>query len=75
MSLFDQPPAPISPESALHASLRFVEQCRTWAVAEIARRKADGRDAREWESYLRFTDHTLRELRNGTLDAWFTATD
>jgi hypothetical protein len=49
----------------------FVSRCRAWAVAEIARRRVNGKPVQEWESYLRFTDHTLRELEEGTLDRWF----
>lgn len=69
-----RPPAPpASPEAAWAAVRTFVEQCRAWAVDEIARRKAAGRPTEEWETYLRFTDHTLAELDNGTLDRWFLA--
>lgn len=68
-----QPPEPASPVAAWGAVYGFVSRCREWAVAEIARREAAGRPTAEWESYLRFTDHTLRELREGTLDPWFDA--
>ncbi len=54
--------------AAVHA---FTTRCRAWAVDAIARRRAEGRPAEDWEAYLRFTDHTLRELENGTLDHWF----
>jgi hypothetical protein len=54
--------------AAVHA---FSLRCREWAVAAIARRQAEGRSAADWEVYLRFTDHTLAELENGTLDHWF----
>jgi hypothetical protein len=40
-------------------------------VAAITRRREEGRAADDWELYLRFTDHTLEELENGTLDHWF----
>ncbi|MDP2312913.1 MAG: hypothetical protein Q8P41_08410 [Pseudomonadota bacterium] len=54
--------------AAVHA---FTTRCRAWAVAAIARRREEGRAADDWELYLRFTDHTLMELENGTLDHWF----
>jgi hypothetical protein len=60
-----------APEQGIAAAHAFVTRCRAWAVMELARRGADGRPTHEWESYLRFTDHTLRELENGTLDRWF----
>lgn len=66
--------APLAPSSAAarwQASWDFVSRCREWAVAELARRRVDGRRTDEWESYLRFTDHTLRELQDGRLDHWF----
>ena len=61
------PPAP----SAWRAARDFVQKCQRFAVAEIARREVDGRPTQEWVSYLRFTEHTLRELDDGTLDSWF----
>ncbi len=60
-----------APDLALAAAHAFVTRCRAWAVDELARRTAAGRPTQEWESYLRFTDHTLRELEDGTLDHWF----
>lgn len=71
LPLSQQPAEPASPVAAWGASYTFVRRCREWAAAEIERRARDGRPTAEWESYLRFTDHTLRELENGTLDAWF----
>ena len=71
MTLFETP-APIpSPAAAIKVAHTFVGRCRAYAALEIARREADGRVAEEWKSYLRFTDHTLRELEEGTLDDWF----
>lgn len=60
-----------APPAAWRAARDFVERCRRFAVAEITRREVDGRPTSEWVSYLRFTEHTLRELDDGTLDAWF----
>lgn len=54
--------------AAVHA---FTTRCRAWAVDAIARRREEGRAADDWELYLRFTEHTLEELENGTLDHWF----
>ncbi len=63
-------PDPAQGIAAVHV---FVTRCRAWAEMEIARRSAAGKPVHEWEAYVRFTDHTLRELENGTLDRWFTA--
>ncbi|MES2644646.1 MAG: hypothetical protein V4850_34480 [Myxococcota bacterium] len=54
--------------AAVHA---FTTRCRAWAVAAVTRRREEGRAADDWELYLRFTEHTLEELENGTLDHWF----
>lgn len=67
------PTPPDDPAQALAAAHAFVKRCREWAVAELDRRRASGKPLHEWESYLRFTDHTLRELEDGTLDGWFTS--
>ncbi len=62
---------PEDPAQALAAAHDFVTRCRAWAIDEIARREADGKPTHAWQSYLQFTDHTLRELEDGTLDRWF----
>lgn len=65
-------PGPLPPpDQAWSAVVDFVGRCRAWAVDEITRRQASGRPTEAWESYLRFTDHTLHELAEGTLDRWF----
>lgn len=69
--LADAPPEAVSPAGQWQAAHAFVSRCRQWAVEELERRAANGKPRHEWESYLRFTDHTLRELEAGTLDAWF----
>ncbi len=71
MALFDAEAEAVSAAAALKASEAFVRRCRDWAEAEIARRRLVGKATGEWESYLRFTDHTLAELRDGRLDSWF----
>lgn len=60
-----------TPEQRIAAVHAFVTRCRAWAVGEIERRTDDARAAGDWELYLRFTDHTLKELEEGTLDHWF----
>lgn len=65
------PELPASAGARWASARDFVARCRDWAAAEIERRAADGRPAHEWHSYLKFTDHTLRELDEGTLDGWF----
>jgi hypothetical protein len=71
MALWSPETPPPPPEQGIAAAHAFVSRCRAWAVMEIERRAAAGRPTEEWESYLRFTDHTLRELEEGTLDRWF----
>jgi hypothetical protein len=72
MSIHDSHPTlPADPGARWAAVKDFVQRCRLWSVAELERRAADGRPTAEWESYLKFTDHTLQELDNGTLDHWF----
>lgn len=60
-----------SPEQKIAAVHDFVGRCRSYAVTEISRRRESGKATEEWEIYLRFTDVTLRELGDGTLDTWF----
>ena len=71
MPLSAHPTPPSSPEQAWTAAYEFVARCRQWAVEELARRAENGKPRAEWEAYLKFTDHTLRELEEGTLDHWF----
>lgn len=71
MTLF-QTPGPLGPPYArLRAAHDFVSRCIQYAQTEVSRRREAGRDPTEWESYLRFQQHALRELEDGTLDAWF----
>lgn len=71
MPLSTHPKLRVDAAARWQATHAFVTRCRAWAAEEIERRKVNGKPLHEWESYLRFTDHTLRELENGTLDAWF----
>ena len=73
MSLFREadPHAAAPPAQQVAAVHAFTTRCRAYAEEAIARRRAEGRPTDEWEVYLRFTDHTLRELEDGTLDHWF----
>ena len=70
-----RPAPPADPAEALAAAHAFVTRCRNWAVDELSRRAENGKSTDAWESYLAFTDHTLHELENGTLDAWFLTPD
>lgn len=59
----------------------FLRRCARWAeereiprrLEELASDPDPDRAAKlhAWISYLRFTEHTLRELEDGTLDGWF----
>ncbi len=70
--------APADAAAVVHA---FLGRCRRWALereiparAEKAAASLDPADAarlHEWVAYLRFTEHTLRELEEGRLDHWF----
>jgi hypothetical protein len=72
MSIHDShPPLPADPGERWAAVKDFVLRCRRWSEGELERRAADGRPTTEWDAYLKFTDHTLRELDDGTLDHWF----
>ncbi len=68
-----RPALPADPGERWAAAYDFVRRCHTWSIEEIARREADGRDTAEWRVYVKFTEHTLRELDSGKLDAWFGA--
>lgn len=63
--------AEVPPVAQWAAARAFTARCRAYAEAELARRAAAGKDLTEWAVYLRFCDHTLRELDDGTLDGWF----
>jgi hypothetical protein len=79
MPLYDASRKPeVAPEDAVLVVHDFVGKCRAWAVGEIAKREATAAGdpvatakLEAWRSYLAFTDHTLRELEEGTLDRWF----
>ncbi len=83
MPLFQKVHEPdVSPEEAIIVVHRFVMKCQEWAsqreIPERVQRVAAQPDPGEvaklqaWRSYLQFTEHTLRELEDGTLDHWFT---
>ncbi len=69
------------PEDAVHEVRRFLVKCRDWATEqELPKRRAqvqhdDDPDVAArlhgWLTYVRFLEHTLQELDEGTLDRWF----
>ena len=71
----------VAPEDAVAIVHDFVRRCRDWATElELPKRRARVQDAPSeadvvgllrWISYLEMTEHTLRELEDGTLDRWF----
>jgi len=82
MSLHDPKRTPkVDPADAVRVVEAFLERCRAWAVErEIPKRlrrveethdPAEAARLHEWVAWERFVDHTLAELRDGTLDAWF----
>lgn len=83
MPLYDPDHEPqVAAEDAVVVVHRFLEQVRQWAQEReipkrLARVEADldpGEAAKlhGWITYLRFTEHALGELEDGTLDGWFT---
>lgn len=84
MPLYDATLQPnVAPEDALKIVHQFLTKCHGWASArEIPKRlkelessldKDQAAKLHEWIAYLRFTEHTIRELEDGTLDHWFSA--
>ena len=79
--LAPRPPPRDRPEDALAVIHDFVSRCRQWANdIEIPKRLRTLEDVPEeaqiaslqrWVTYLAMTEHTLRELEDGTLDHWF----
>jgi hypothetical protein len=71
----------VPPEDAVLVVRDFLLRARAWATErEIPKRLArvaDGSDHVEagklasWVAWRDFIDHTVRELEDGTLDAWF----
>jgi len=84
MPLFDaKRDTVVDPKDAVVVVHRFLLRCKAWAEElEIPKREAqlaeDPSPALQkkldaWHSYLAFTEHTLKELEDGTLDRWFHA--
>lgn len=82
MPLFDpQRETDIDPKDAIVAVHDFLLKCREWAQQREIPKRVQRVDAEldpaaaaqlhAWISYLRFTEHALEELENGTLDHWF----
>lgn len=69
--LSELPAESATPPAAWAAARAFTERCADYARAELVRREASAKDSSEWKVYLRFCEHTLRELDDGTLDGWF----
>ncbi len=72
---------PVDPIDAAHEVRRFLLRCRAWATErELPKRRervqtsedpAEAAKLHGWLTYVRFLDHTLAELDDGTLDHWF----
>lgn len=84
MTLYDPHRRPaVEAADAICVAHDFLGRCRRWALdrelpSRVEKVKTDLRpeDAaklHEWIAYLRFVEHTMRELEAGTLDDWFTA--
>lgn len=82
MALYDPTREPdVTPEDAVLVVRAFLQRCARWAEEREIPRRLDelgevadpGRAAElhAWIAYLRFTEHAIRELEDGTLDGWF----
>lgn len=75
----------VAPADAVRVVEAFLERCRAWAIErEIPKRlarvsethdPAEAAKLHEWVAWERFVEHALAELRDGTLDSWFTGSD
>ena len=83
MSLYDPArTARVEPADAVLVVHDFLRRCRQWAVEreiparlERVARSGDPAEAgklHEWVAYAQFVEHAMTELRDGTLDHWFT---
>ena len=81
-TLYDPHTSPTaSPEQKIVAVHTFLMQCKSWAEErEIPKRSRSAKGQKspesdskieDWLTYVRFLDHTLVELEEGTLDHWF----
>ena len=82
MPLYDpEHTASAPPEDAIAVVHDFLGRCRVWAEErEIPKRlarverdlePADVASLHQWVSWLRFVEHAISELEDGTLDHWF----
>ena len=82
MPLFDPDrEVAVAPEDAVHVVHDFLLRCRAWAIErEIPKRlqrveadqdPAEAAKLHGWITWRRFCEHALREIEDGTLDAWF----
>ncbi len=53
--------------------IRFLTQCNSYAEDSIQRKKERGEidEISPWESYIKFNQHAIEEIIDGTLDDWF----
>jgi hypothetical protein len=84
MPLFDRArPVAVAPADQAAVVHAFLEKCRDWASdREIPKRLAVAAESPEaaaklhaWVAYRAFVEHALREVEDGTLDAWFSEPD
>ena len=54
--------------------LEYLKRCNTYAEDSITRKTERGEEEQieSWKSYIQFNDHAIEEIKNGTLDNWFT---
>ena len=54
--------------------LDYLKRCNIYAEDSIARKTERGEieQTESWKSYVQFNDHAIEEIKNGTLDNWFT---
>ena len=54
--------------------LDYLKRCNIYAEDSIARKTERGEkeQTESWKSYVQFNDHAIEEIKNGSLDHWFT---
>ena len=54
--------------------LDYLKRCNAYAEDSIARKneRDEFDQTASWKSYIEFNDHAIEEIKNGTLDHWFT---
>ena len=54
--------------------LDYLKRCNSYAEDSVTRKTERGEEQQteSWKSYIQFNTHAIEEIKNGTLDNWFT---